>query len=113
MIRRDRNSREAAKIAADRQRRRQAEFHHDMKKRAQRKRQARREADDSFWYGLRLFGMVGWSVAVPILLGIALGLWLDSWLEMFFSWTLLLLIIGAGVGCFNAWYWIQQESRDD
>jgi predicted F0F1-ATPase subunit len=30
------------------------------------------------WFGLGMMGLIGWSVAVPTLLGAALGLWLDS-----------------------------------
>src|SRR5690625_6527648 len=45
----------------------------------------------SIWSGLGLFGMVGWSVAVPTILGIALGYWLDKKLDTDFSWTLSLL----------------------
>ena len=29
------------------------------------------------WFGLGMMGLIGWSVAIPTLLGAALGLWLD------------------------------------
>jgi ATP synthase protein I len=66
----------------------------------------------SVWSGLGLFGMVGWSVAVPTLLGAALGVWLDKKYKVNFSWTLSLLITGLMIGCLIAWNWIQKENRE-
>ena len=42
------------------------------------KLKARREKNRTVWFGLGMMGIVGWSVAVPSLLGAALGLWLDK-----------------------------------
>jgi ATP synthase protein I len=30
-----------------------------------------------------------------------------------FSWTLMCLLIGVIVGCLNAWYWVNRESKRD
>jgi ATP synthase protein I len=60
-----------------------------------------------------MFGLVGWSVAIPTLAGIALGVWVDTRWPGPYSWTLMLLVIGVGLGCLNAWYWIKRESRHD
>lgn len=57
--------------------------------------------------------MVGWSVAIPSILGIALGVWIDNNIQSKYSWTLMLLVIGVALGCFNAWYWINKESQSD
>ena len=65
------------------------------------------------WFGLGMFGVVGWSVAIPTLIGIALGIWIDTTWPSRFSWTLMLLMGGVILGSFNAWYWISQESRRD
>lgn len=81
--------------------------------RAARKQQARARGQRAAWFGLGMFGLVGWSVAIPTVLGIAAGLWLDRRWPGPASWTLTLLIIGVALGCLNAWYWIQQESRRD
>jgi ATP synthase protein I len=62
-------------------------------------------------FGLGMFGLVGWSVAVPTVLGIALGLWLDAKLDSAISWTLTMLFVGVVLGCLNAWYWVKRESR--
>ena len=66
----------------------------------------------SVWSGLGLFGMVGWSVVVPMLLGAALGIWLDKNHPGSFSWTLALLTAGLFLGCGIAWNWIDKENKD-
>jgi ATP synthase protein I len=82
-------------------------------RRVERRLRARKDSRHTAWFGLGMFGLVGWSVAVPALLGIALGLWLDARWPGQPSWTLTFLIIGVAVGCLNAWYWIKQESERD
>jgi ATP synthase protein I len=77
-----------------------------------RKLQARRVGEQSAWFGLGMFGLVGWSVAVPTLIGIALGLWIDARWPSRFSWTIMLLVLGVTVGCLNAWWWVQREGRE-
>lgn len=78
-----------------------------------RKIQARRKGERPLWFGLGMFGLVGWSVAVPALIGVAVGLWIDSRWPSRFSWTLMLLIFGVAIGCLNAWWWVQRESQDE
>lgn len=80
---------------------------------AERKERARREQRHGLWFGFGMFGLVGWAVAVPTLLGIALGIWLDANVPVRFSWTLTLLFIGIGLGCLNAWWWIRREKPQD
>ena len=77
-----------------------------------RKLRARRKGKHSIWSGIGMFGLVGWSVAVPTLLGAALGVWLDGHYPQRFSWTLTLLITGITIGCLNAWFWVDKESRE-
>lgn len=84
--------------------------HRIMAKEARRMR-ARRHRANSLWFGLGTFGMVGWSVSIPTVLGVMLGLWLESRVPVQFSWTLTLLITGLVIGCLNAWYWISKEQR--
>lgn len=76
-----------------------------------RKMRARREKHKGLWYGLGMFGLVGWSVSIPTLLFLLLGIWIDSTIESPYSWTLMMLIIGIVIGCFNAWYWVKNESK--
>lgn len=89
-----------------------AEFRRDVKNSQLRKLRAQRQGDQGVWFGLGMFGLVGWSVAIPTLIAIALGVWLDSWVESRYSWTLMLLFIGIGIGCFNAWFWVSRERRE-
>ena len=74
-----------------------------------RKLRARREGQRSIWFGLGMFGIVGWSVAVPMLALMALGIWIDTRWPSQYSWTLMLLLLGVALGCINAWYWVNRE----
>ncbi|GAB4144404.1 MAG: AtpZ/AtpI family protein [Sphingomonadales bacterium] len=80
---------------------------------ASRKQRARLRRDRGIWFGLGMFGLVGWAIAIPTLLGVALGMWLDARVPADFSWTLALLLAGVTLGCLNAWYWVKRESRND
>ena len=82
-------------------------------KKAHRRIKARRTRDRSVWFGLGMFGMVGWTVAITTIIGVALGVWIDRTWPGPYSWTLTLLFIGLIVGCLNAWYWVNRESRLD
>jgi ATP synthase protein I len=62
--------------------------------------------------GLATLGMVGWSIVVPTLLGIAGGVALDSrFPQKRISWTLTLMTIGLVIGVSNAVYWVNREQR--
>ena len=63
------------------------------------------------WSGLGMFGLIGWSIGVPTLLGILLGRWIDSKHAGPRSWTLILLSVGLSIGCANAWHWITKEEN--
>lgn len=76
----------------------------------ERKLKARRKPKRSIWLGLGLMGMVGWSVAVPTVGGVALGIWLDRIYPQSFSWTLTMLIGGLMFGCLMAYNWIKKET---
>jgi len=80
---------------------------------ADRKQRARSNPKQSLWFGLGMFGLVGWSVAVPTLLGIAVGIWIDKQWPGRVSWTLTLLFLGVVLGCRNAWYWIERERQNN
>jgi ATP synthase protein I len=78
---------------------------------ATRKLRAQRHGSQGVWFGLGMMGLIGWSVAVPTLLGAALGLWLDKHHPGSRSWTLALLVAGLVLGCFNAWHWVAKEDQ--
>ncbi|HZW98541.1 MAG TPA: AtpZ/AtpI family protein [Trueperaceae bacterium] len=77
----------------------------------ERKLKARRANRPEILRGFGASGMVGWSITVPTLIGIAIGVWLDRRYEQSFSWTLTLLAAGLVVGCLTAWYWVKREAE--
>lgn len=81
-----------------------------VKEKELRKLRARRH-HDSVWFGLGTFGVIGWSVAIPMLIGILVGVWIDTNWPSQFSWTMMLLFIGVVLGCLNAWNWISREAQ--
>ncbi|MFZ1929607.1 MAG: AtpZ/AtpI family protein [Candidatus Sulfotelmatobacter sp.] len=78
---------------------------------AARKLKVQRDGSQSVWFGLGMSGLVGWSVAVPTILGAMLGLWLDRHHPRAHSWTLMLLVAGLVIGCANAWHWVSQQDK--
>jgi ATP synthase protein I len=95
----------------ERARRHRADLQGAVSGKAARKLKARREGDRGIWFGLGMMGLVGWSVTVPTVVGVAVGVWLDrrSVDPAGVSWTLTGLIVGVLIGCINAWVWIQRE----
>ena len=75
-----------------------------------RKLKAQHAGTQSVWFGLGMFGIIGWSIAVPTLAGALLGAWWDKHHAGPRSWTLALLVAGLIIGCANAWYWIAQQN---
>lgn len=84
-------------------------FPDEVNVREKRKLRAREKKTDEIWFGLGLFGVVGWAVSIPTVLGIFLGVWIDLKWPGPYSWTLMLLMIGLILGCFNAWFWINRQ----
>ena len=84
-----------------------------VRSKQRRKERARREGRRGLAQGLGTFGLVGWSIAIPTLLGVALGRWLDARETAGPSWTLTLLLAGVVVGAFIAWYRLQREVHRD
>ena len=90
----------------------ETKFSQQVGEKAARKLEAQRHVTQTVWSGLGMMGLVGWSVALPTLLGAALGFWLDKHYPGGQSWTLALLALGLGLGCFNAWHWVAKEDRE-
>ena len=86
-------------------------FSRTIGEKEEQKIKALHERKRSVWAGLGTFGMVGWSVAVPTVLGAVLGLWLDKTYPKSFNWTLTLLIAGLFLGCMIAWQWVAKENK--
>ncbi len=46
----------------------------------------------------RICSTAGWSIAVPTLIGIAIGLWIDHHWPSGYSWTFMLMLAGVALG---------------
>ncbi|NNJ11129.1 F0F1 ATP synthase subunit [Chloroflexales bacterium ZM16-3] len=90
----------------------QIAFSREVSAKAARKLKAQRSGVPGVWFGLGMTGLIGWSVVVPTLLGVAAGIWIDSHYPGSYSWTLMLLVIGLLIGCLNAWHWVDKEDRE-
>jgi len=87
-------------------------FTREVQKKEDRKLRARREKNESLWFGLGMFGLVGWAVAVPTLIGVAVGIYIDQKWPGAISWTIIGLFTGVVLGCLNAWYWVKRERKN-
>jgi ATP synthase protein I len=72
---------------------------------------ARRRRDFGVMFGLGVMGMVGWTIAMPALLGVVAGVWLDARYPGPPPWTLVLLLVGTGIGVIGAWGWLAREQQ--
>ena len=95
----------------DNRERKPRKFSDEIGAREKRKLKARKDKPKEVWFGLGMFGMVGWSVAVPTVIGIFLGVWIDLTWPSRYSWTLMLLVVGLILGCVNAWFWVNRERK--
>ena len=86
-------------------------FGRQVRAQAERKLKAQRDGSRSIWFGLGMSGLIGWSVTVPTLLGVAAGLWVDAHYPGPYSWTLMLLLLGLIIGCLNAWHWVAAQYK--
>lgn len=102
-------SKESEHLPPDERRRKQADdFTKKIGAKESRRIKGKAQSQDTVLFGLGMFGVVGWSVAIPTLMGTALGYWIDASWPSRFSWTLMLLILGMALGCLNAWYWVKK-----
>lgn len=76
-----------------------------------RKLTTKRRGVQGIWPGVGMFGLIGWAVAIPTVLGTLLGVWIDKHYPGVHSWTLSLLIVGLFLGCLNAWHWVAREEK--
>jgi len=79
--------------------------------RAARKIEAKRRGVQGIWMGLGMFGLIGWAVTIPTVVGVLLGAFIDKHYPGVHSWTLSLLVVGLFVGCLNAWHWVAKEEK--
>lgn len=91
---------------------RRREFGRLVGRKADRRIEARRRGN-GVWFWLGMLGLIGWTVAVPTVIGVVVGLWLDRIAPASFSWTLTMLVLGLALGLITAWFWVSRESSDD
>ena len=101
------NERKNGKLSADGK-----PLYERVGERETRKIEARQAVTRGIWEGFAMFGIIGWSVAIPTLVGVAVGLWLDGNFPSKHSWTLTMIVIGVVTGCLNVWRWVSEESRN-
>lgn len=83
-----------------------------IERKQSRKEKARAERGKrTYWLGLSMFGLVGWSIAIPTVLLTFVGLWLDARTDSSISWTLTGLFTGVIIGSIGVWLWLQREGR--
>jgi len=78
-----------------------------VRRQGERHRRWLREGDPSVARRLAQIGVLGWIIVVPMLIGVFAGRWLDQTFHSGFFWTAPLLLLGAALGCWSAWKWIQ------
>lgn len=86
-------------------------FAEEVARKQTRRAKGRRQRKHAAWYGLGVFGIVGWSVMIPFLICLAIGIYIDATWRSRISWTLILLVLGVILGALNAWYWVTKERR--
>ena len=84
----------------------------EIEKDANKKIKSKRDGKEVM-FGLGFFGIVGWSIAIPTLLAIALGVYLDKKFDSNFSWTLTLIFAGVIIGALNTWHWLNENNDKD
>ena len=82
-----------------------------LRRRTQRMQKTRDEPQYSPLNGLGVFGVIGWSVAIPTVGGAFLGMWLNRVAPQSFSWPIALILGGVVLGGMVAWSWID-KTRD-
>jgi len=80
-----------------------------IRRRAQRMEESRNAPKYSPLSGLGVFGVVGWSVAIPTVAGAFLGMWLNRVAPQDFSWPIALILGGVVIGALVAWSWIDKN----
>ena len=72
---------------------------------------ALRQTGRGMWFALGTVGWVGWSIAIPPVVGALLGRWIDANWPGPVPWTLVLLLTGLVAGCVNVWRWLSRLAQ--
>ena len=74
-----------------------------------RAREGERNPEPSLAVRLGQIGVLGWTVVVPMLLGLFAGRWLDQRLHTGIFFSAPLLMVGALAGGWAAWKWMHRK----
>lgn len=85
----------------------------NIRRSAERLRRSRSKRKESALLGFSVFGIVGWSIAVPTVAGALLGHWLNQVAPQKFSWTIALILGGVVVGVIIAIRWLSKVTFDE
>ena len=80
-----------------------------VRTRQKRRERWQREGERSLGQNLAMIGALGWTIVLPILIGIFAGRWLDRHFDTGIFWTLGLLVAGLAIGCTFAWQRMHSE----
>ena len=75
----------------------------------ERQRRWLRDGDLSVTRRLAQIGVLGWIIVTPMLIAIFAGRWLDRSFNSGLFCTAPLLLLGAALGCWSAWKWMQSS----
>ncbi len=65
------------------------------------------EGEASVARRLAQIGVLGWMIVTPMLIGVFAGRWIDRIFNSGLFCTAPLLMLGAALGCWSAWRWMQ------
>lgn len=77
---------------------------------AERLEEGKRHPEPSLGERLGQIGILGWTTIVPILAGLMLGRWLDRVFGARIMFAAAFLFVGAAVGLWAAWRWMQRTT---
>jgi ATP synthase protein I len=80
---------------------------------SKRHERGQRDPEPSIGNRLAQIGILGWTIVVPTLVGLALGRWLDRFFGSRILFSAPLLMIGAALGLWSAWKWMHRQQPND
>ena len=84
-------------------------FAREVHRRRERHDKHLRDGDSSFWQSVGMMGTIGWSVAVPTVLGVLLGRWVDGRLDSAHVFMVFFMLAGLVTGCVTAWRMVAEK----
>ena len=84
-------------------------FLSEVRRKRERHEEHKREGNSSFWQSVGVMGTIGWTVSIPMLLGVLLGRWVDKQLDSDQVFTIFCMLVGLITGCITAWRIISEK----